>query len=72
MLKDTHTDESNFSPSYIHKFTTPEKFIEAKIEMLEKDFLIVLTDEELMNLRSYKKENEINAVVRSIIDSRWR
>lgn len=52
-------------------FTTPEKFIEWKIEMLETDFCIELTDKEKAHLKSLKTENAINAAVRKIMDDHW-
>lgn len=56
---------------YMPKFTTPEEFVKAKIEMLEMDFLIELTDEEKAHLKRLKTEHAINAAVSSIIDRHW-
>lgn len=64
-------DDSMYIPSCIPKFTTPDKFIESKVKMLEEDFRIRLTDEDKWHLREYKTEGEINAAVRGLIDKYW-
>lgn len=65
-------DDTSFSPSYVPEFTTPEKFIDAKIEMLREHFEIGLTDEDIAYLKQYKTEGEINAAVKGIINKYWR
>lgn len=62
---------SEFLPSYIPKFNTPEKFLEAKIKMLEEDFYITLTEEEKQYLKEFKTEQRINAAIRNIINKHW-
>lgn len=59
-------------PSYIQDFKSAVTFAEAKIQMLEKDFQIKLTDKQKLHLKTLKTEREINAAVRSIIDNAWR
>lgn len=56
---------------YMPKFDTPEEFVKAKIEMLEMDFCIELTEKEKAHLKSLKTENAINAAVRKIMDDHW-
>lgn len=64
-------DGTTFSPTYVPEFTTPEEFIDAKIEMLQKHLLIDLTDEDIAYLREYRTEGEINAAVKGIINKYW-
>lgn len=59
-------------PSYIPEFNSPEKFAEKKIEMLERDFKIKLSDKQKLHLKTLKTERAINAAVRGIIDEAWR
>lgn len=59
-------------PSYVPEFKNPIKFAEKKIEMLEKDFRIELTDKQKLHLKTLATEREINAAVRKIIDEAWR
>ena len=69
-FKDLHAD-SNFTPSYIPEFTTPEKFIDAKIELLQDHLEIELDNEDVEFLKQYKTEGEINAAVKGIINKHW-
>jgi hypothetical protein len=64
-------NDSTYTPSCIPKFTTHDKFVEAKIKMLEEDFKIPLSEKDIWHLREYKTEGEINAAVRAIIDKYW-
>lgn len=57
--------------NYIPHFTDPEKFIEAKINMLRHEFCIQVTDEDIEHLRQFKTENDINATVKTIINKYW-
>ena len=56
----------------VTKFKDPESFIEAKIEMLEEHFKITLDADDIIRLKKYKTEVDINAAVRSIIEKHWR
>lgn len=58
--------------SYVPEFKNPEKFIEAKINMLQNDFRIDLSLDDIVHLKSLKTERAINAAVRAIIDRAWR
>lgn len=69
VVKDAHTDE--FTASYIPRFTTPEEFINAKIELLQGELCIHLTYEDKQYLRQFKTEGEINAAVKAIINKYW-
>jgi hypothetical protein len=64
--------ESHARMGYVPNFKTAKKFAEAKIDMLERDFKIKLTDKQRLHLLTLKTERDINAAVRSIIDSAWR
>ena len=59
-------------PSYVPEFKTAMKFAEKKIEMLERDFKIQLTDKQKLHLKTLKTEREINSAVRQIINDAWR
>lgn len=63
--------ENKFAPNYIPKFTTPEKFINAKVEMLREHLLIELSDEDIEYLRRFKTEAQINAAVKTVINKYW-
>lgn len=64
-------DDSEFTPSYIPEFTTPEEFIAAKIEMLREHMGIIVDSDDIAYLRQYKREGEINAAVKGIINKHW-
>ena len=70
-LSKEHSDDGGFQPSYIPRFTTPEKFIDDKILMLEEQFYITLSYEEKKHLRELKTEHEINAAIKEIINEHW-
>lgn len=53
------------------KFSTPEKYIEAKLKILRRDMLIEPTEEELIQLRSKKTEVGIDSCVKAIIARAW-
>lgn len=65
-------DETDFVASYVPQFNDPEDFVNTKIEMLQDDFCIKLTDEDIGYLRSFKTENEINAAVKGILNKYWK
>lgn len=66
------SDDTGFEPSYIPKFINPDDFINKKIEILQEQFYINLTDEDIAFLRTFKTENEINAAVKGILNKYWR
>lgn len=47
------------------------KLIEEKIKMLQKDFLINPTEEEIAHLKELKTEQAIETYVRIIINNHW-
>lgn len=72
MLAPSEIIESHARQGYIPSFKTAIAFAEKKIEMLEKDFKIQLTDKQKLHLKTLKTEREINAAVRQIINDAWR
>ena len=64
-------DDATYMSGCIPKFTTPNKYIDAKVKILEEDFKIHLTEKDIWQLREYKTEGEINAAVRAIINKYW-
>lgn len=70
-LKGAH-DDTDFTPNYVPEFTTPEKFIEAKVKMLRDHMHIDLTDADIAHLREFKTEGEINAAVKGLINKYWK
>ena len=52
---------------YIEKFTTPEKYIKAKLKMLRRDFGITPSIEEIEHLNEFKTEISIDNAVRTLI-----
>lgn len=61
-----------FQPTYIPKFTTPEEFVDAKIEILREHLCIELTEEDIARLKACNTEVQINNMVRTIISEHWR
>lgn len=72
MLAPSEEIENHARKGYIPDFKTAKKFAEAKIEMLERDFRIRLTDKQRLHLLTLKTERDINAAVRQIINDSWR
>lgn len=68
--KDIH-EGTDFSPSYVPTFDTPEAFIKDKVRMLRDHFKIDVTPEDIEYLSLYKTENEINTAVKTIINKYW-
>lgn len=65
-------ENTDFTPSYIPEFITPEKYIDAKVKMLQEHMCIDLTDEDISHLYEYRTEGEINAAVKGIINKYWK
>ena len=57
--------------SYIVRWTTPNKYLKAKLKILTRDFCIYLTETELKHLKSLKTQVEIDNAILTIIDNRW-
>ena len=69
-IKNVHAD-GDFRPSYIPEFTTPEAFVDAKVQMLRGPFKMGITDEDVEYLRQFKTEVQINNAVKTIINKYW-
>lgn len=66
------SDDHHFNPTYIPKFTTVEKYIEARSKILQDDFGIRLTDWDVIRLKKCKTENQVNNTIHTIINEHWR
>lgn len=64
-------DEGHFAPSYIPEFTTPNEYIDARVEILREHLFIEVTDDDVRYLREFKTEGEINAALKGIINKYW-
>ena len=60
-----------FRPTGTPHFSNTEQFIEAKIKMLQEDFRIYLTKDDIEYIRKFKTESEINSAVKIIINRHW-
>lgn len=58
--------------SHAPLFKNAEQFIQAKLDMLKKDFRIKPTEKEIDHLYELKTESEINRAVRQIINDHWK
>ena len=56
---------------YRHRLHDLIDYIEAKINMLEEEFFIELTELDKASLRSCKNEFEVDRVARKIITEHW-
>lgn len=65
-------DDTNFSPTYVPEFTTPDEFIDARVEILRTHMEIEITEEDIAHLREYRTEGEINAAVKGLINKYWK
>lgn len=63
--------DSPYIDSYGPKWTTPEKYIRAKLKILERDFCIHATQEEEDHLKSLNTQLAIDNAIISIMNSRW-
>lgn len=57
--------------SHAPKFTSPEKYIAAKLKILSRDFRIEPTDEELTELNNRTTEIGIDNYCLKIIANHW-
>lgn len=64
-------EQEHFTSVGTPKFTTSEEFINTKIEMLQEDFCIHLTEKDIEYLQQFKTEYSINAAVKAIINKYW-
>lgn len=50
---------------------TVEEYADVRINILERDFMIKLTDEEKDHVKSLKTETAVDAAIRAICKKRW-
>lgn len=60
-----------YGENWDSEFTSPERYANYKIKILQKDMRIDLTWEERVHLRSLKSLTAIDAAFRSIINRHW-
>lgn len=53
------------------QWTTPEKYVEAKLKILRRDFKITPTENEIIHLKSLKTQIAIDNACLSIINRHW-
>lgn len=53
------------------QWTTPEKYIKAKLKILRRDFYIELTEDELKHLNTLTTQISIDNAILSIINRHW-
>ena len=53
------------------QWKTPEKYVEAKVKILQRDFYIKPTKEELEHLHTLKTQIAIDNAVLTIINNHW-
>jgi hypothetical protein len=65
----------NMADAYIAghspKFTTPEKYIKAKLKILRRDFCVRPTEEEIAHLKTLTTEIGIDNACLGIINRHW-
>ena len=57
--------------SHSPQFTTPAKYLKAKLKILSRDFKIEPTETELEHLRTHTTEISIDNAILSIINHHW-
>jgi hypothetical protein len=57
--------------SHSPQWTTPEKYIKAKLKILRRDFCIEPTLDEIVHLQKLKTQIAIDNAVLSIINHNW-
>lgn len=61
----------DYITSYSPQFTTPEKYLKAKLKILSRDFKIEPTETELEHLRTLTTEIGIDNAILSVIAHHW-
>lgn len=64
-------EDGKFLPTYIPEFTTPDEYIDARVEILREHLFIGVTDEDVRYLREFKTEGEICAAIKGLINKYW-
>lgn len=62
---------SEYIASHSPKWTTPAKYIKAHVKILERDFCIHPTEEELEHLKTLKTQISIDNAIISIRNHHW-
>ena len=57
--------------SHCPVFKTPEQYTKAKLKILDRDFYIKPTEEELTHLKTLRTQISIDNAVLSIINHHW-
>ena len=57
--------------SHSPKFTTPEKYLKAKLKILRRDFRIEPTLDEIVHLQQLTTQITIDNAILSIMKRRW-
>ena len=57
--------------NYLPEFSSPERYVRAKLKMLRNEMLIEPTDAEVLHLYELKTETAIDNAVHSIIARHW-
>ena len=60
-----------YKESHSPKYTTPEKYVEAWIKILKRDFRITPTPAEMAHLKTLKAKVPIDNAILSIMDRHW-
>ena len=63
--------DDNYISGHSPVFKTPDKYIEAKLKILGRDFRINATEEELAHLSTLKTQIAIDNAILSIIAHHW-
>lgn len=61
----------DYITGYSPRWTTPEKYLEAKLKILRRDFRITPTENEIMHLKSLKTQIKIDNAILGIINRHW-
>ena len=64
-------DRKYMSAWDVSEFVDCKQYVESKLEMLQKEMYIQVSDYEVKHLRSLSSQSAIDAAVRSIIDRHW-
>lgn len=64
-MHDVHTN------GHVPMWKTPEKYVEAKLKILRRDFRITPTENEIIHLKSLKTQIAIDNACLGIINRHW-
>jgi hypothetical protein len=63
--------DDTYINSHSPKFTTPEKYLKAKLKILRRDFCIEPTLDEIVHLQKLTTQIAIDNAILGIINNRW-